>query len=125
MEAEPIDNGDANGDADGDEVEHDAKEEAADEESAKQYSFRQPELVTGATLRDYQLAGVQWMISLYENGLNGILADEMGLGKVSELLIESADDRRCKPSRSSPTSAPRAHGARSSSSALCPCSTTG
>jgi ATP-dependent DNA helicase len=39
--------------------------------------------VTGAKLRDYQLAGVQWMISLYENGLNGILADEMGLGKVS------------------------------------------
>jgi hypothetical protein len=49
----------------------------------KQYSFAQPELITGATLRDYQLAGVQWMISLYENGLNGILADEMGLGKVS------------------------------------------
>ena len=48
-----------------------------------QYSFVQPELVTGAKLRDYQLAGVQWMISLYENGLNGILADEMGLGKVS------------------------------------------
>ena len=47
-----------------------------------QYSFEQPALVTGAKLRDYQLAGVQWMISLYENGLNGILADEMGLGKV-------------------------------------------
>lgn len=55
----------------------------AEDDSPKQYSFRQPELVTGATLRDYQLAGVQWMISLYENGLNGILADEMGLGKVS------------------------------------------
>ncbi|GMK58238.1 hypothetical protein CspeluHIS016_0502700 [Cutaneotrichosporon spelunceum] len=52
-----------------------------DDEKPKQYSFRQPDLVTGATLRDYQLAGVQWMISLYENGLNGILADEMGLGK--------------------------------------------
>lgn len=32
-------------------------------------------------LRDYQLAGVTWMISLYSNGLNGILADQMGLGK--------------------------------------------
>lgn len=53
-----------------------------DDGNPKQYSFRQPELVTGAKLRDYQLAGVQWMISLYENGLNGILADEMGLGKV-------------------------------------------
>jgi ATP-dependent DNA helicase len=38
-------------------------------------------LVT-AKLRDYQVLGVQWMISLFENGLNGILADEMGLGKV-------------------------------------------
>ena len=26
------------------------------------------------------LKGVEWLISLYENGLNGILADEMGLG---------------------------------------------
>lgn len=53
------------------------------EEDDGEYTFAQPALVTGAKLRDYQLAGVQWMISLYENGLNGILADEMGLGKVS------------------------------------------
>lgn len=65
--------GEADGDGDGD-GEHDPD---------VQYSFEQPALVTGAKLRDYQLAGVQWMISLYENGLNGILADEMGLGKVS------------------------------------------
>lgn len=52
-----------------------------------QYSFAQPALITGAKLRDYQLAGVQWMISLYENGLNGILADEMGLGKVSSICL--------------------------------------
>jgi SNF2 family DNA or RNA helicase len=32
-------------------------------------------------LRAYQLAGVTWLISLYQNGLNGILADQMGLGK--------------------------------------------
>ena len=32
-------------------------------------------------LRDYQLKGVNWLISLYQNGLNGILADQMGLGK--------------------------------------------
>ena len=36
-------------------------------------------------MRDYQLRGVRWMISLHQNGLNGILADQMGLGKtVSE-----------------------------------------
>lgn len=32
-------------------------------------------------MRDYQLHGVAWLISLYKNGVNGILADEMGLGK--------------------------------------------
>lgn len=32
-------------------------------------------------LRDYQLRGVKWLVSLWQNGLNGILADEMGLGK--------------------------------------------
>ncbi|KAJ3091977.1 hypothetical protein HK102_011881 [Quaeritorhiza haematococci] len=42
---------------------------------------RQPELVTGCTMREYQLVGMEWLIGLFENGLNGILADEMGLGK--------------------------------------------
>ena len=28
-------------------------------------------------LRDYQLKGVKWLISLWSNGLNGILADQM------------------------------------------------
>ncbi|KAF9288314.1 hypothetical protein BGZ68_000443 [Mortierella alpina] len=49
-------------------------------------SARQPKLVTGGVLRDYQLAGVEWMVSLYENGLNGILADEMGLGKTLQTI---------------------------------------
>ncbi|ORY32001.1 SNF2 family N-terminal domain-domain-containing protein [Naematelia encephala] len=62
------------------------EEEEGQGEEAKQYSFEQPALVTGAKLRDYQLAGVQWMISLYENGLNGILADEMGLGKTLQTI---------------------------------------
>lgn len=34
-----------------------------------------------ADLREYQLKGVKWLISLYQNGVNGILADQMGLGK--------------------------------------------
>ena len=28
-------------------------------------------------MRDYQLEGLNWMIQLYDNGINGILADEM------------------------------------------------
>ena len=35
-----------------------------------------------ATLKEYQLKGLNWLGTLYEQGINGILADEMGLGKV-------------------------------------------
>jgi ATP-dependent helicase STH1/SNF2 len=38
---------------------------------------RQPTILTGGTLKEYQLKGLQWMVSLYNNRLNGILADEM------------------------------------------------
>jgi ATP-dependent helicase STH1/SNF2 len=41
----------------------------------------QSSLLVGGTLKDYQIKGLQWMVSLYNNRLNGILADEMGLGK--------------------------------------------
>jgi SWI/SNF-related matrix-associated actin-dependent regulator of chromatin subfamily A member 5 len=37
-------------------------------------------------MRDYQLEGLNWMINLHENGLNGILADEMGLGKTLQTI---------------------------------------
>ncbi|CAJ0761039.1 12094_t:CDS:10 [Entrophospora sp. SA101] len=49
-------------------------------------SARQPKLVTGGILRDYQLTGFEWLVSLYDNGLNGILADEMGLGKTLQTI---------------------------------------
>lgn len=39
-----------------------------------------PPYIKSGELRDYQIRGLNWMISLYENGINGILADEMGLG---------------------------------------------
>ncbi|KAF8090291.1 hypothetical protein N665_0480s0013 [Sinapis alba] len=37
-------------------------------------------------LRDYQLAGLNWLIRLYENGINGILADETGLGRTLQTI---------------------------------------
>lgn len=37
-----------------------------------------PTYIKGGEMRDYQIRGLNWMISLYENGINGILADEMG-----------------------------------------------
>ena len=43
-------------------------------------------LLTGGEMREYQLKGVKWLISLYQNGLNGILADQMGLGKTVQCI---------------------------------------
>ena len=46
----------------------------------------QPKILTGGTLKDYQIRGLEWMVSLYNNHLNGILADEMGLGKTIQAI---------------------------------------
>ncbi|ORZ14387.1 SNF2 family N-terminal domain-domain-containing protein [Lobosporangium transversale] len=47
---------------------------------------KQPSILTGGTLKEYQMKGLQWMASLYNNRLNGILADEMGLGKTIQTI---------------------------------------
>eukprot|EP00667_Euglena_gracilis_P025100 EG_transcript_29233 len=39
-----------------------------------------------ATLRDYQLVGVNWLVTLYDHGCGAILADEMGLGKTLQTI---------------------------------------
>lgn len=46
----------------------------------------QPSILVGGTLKEYQIRGLQWMISLYNNNLNGLLADEMGLGKTIQTI---------------------------------------
>lgn len=45
-----------------------------------------PSYVQEGTLREYQIQGLNWLISLYENRLSGILADEMGLGKTLQTI---------------------------------------
>jgi SWI/SNF-related matrix-associated actin-dependent regulator of chromatin subfamily A member 5 len=42
---------------------------------------KSPTFIKGQ-MRDYQIAGLNWLIRIHENGLNGILADEMGLGLI-------------------------------------------
>ena len=37
-------------------------------------------------LKPYQLRGLSWLASLYDQGINGILADEMGLGKTVQSI---------------------------------------
>lgn len=52
----------------------------------KEEVTKQPSILVGGTLKEYQLKGLQWMVSLFNNHLNGILADEMGLGKQFKLF---------------------------------------
>jgi len=52
----------------------------------KETVTQQANLLVGGTLKEYQVKGLQWMVSLYNNNLNGILADEMGLGKTIQTI---------------------------------------
>lgn len=50
------------------------------------FSFTEsPSYVTGGDMRSYQVQGLNWLISLYSNSVNGILADEM------VLILRTAD----------------------------------
>ncbi len=68
------------------------KDSISDEEdyNTKERDFvrldRQPQILQGGQLREHQIIGLNWMISLYELGVNGILADEMGLGKTIQAI---------------------------------------
>ena len=57
-----------------------------------QLTIKQPQMLM-AQLKEYQLKGLNWLATLYEQGINGILADEMGLGKVSPCLSGLSADR--------------------------------
>ncbi|CAK5269440.1 unnamed protein product [Mycena citricolor] len=69
------------------------------EEDEDTGAFPQPALVTGATLKDYQLEGLQWMVSLNAQGISGILADEMGLGKTLQTIAFAAHLRELGTTR--------------------------
>ncbi|XP_035710091.1 chromatin-remodeling complex ATPase chain Iswi isoform X2 [Folsomia candida] len=45
-----------------------------------------PPYIKNGEMRDYQIRGLNWLINLLENGINGILADEMGLGKTLQTI---------------------------------------
>ncbi|XP_016647529.1 PREDICTED: chromatin structure-remodeling complex protein SYD isoform X2 [Prunus mume] len=67
--------------------------------SIKENIAEQPSSLNGGKLREYQMNGLRWLVSLYNNHLNGILADEMGLGKTVQVislicyLMETKNDR--------------------------------
>jgi hypothetical protein len=45
--------------------------------SLGELTVKQPAMLM-AQLKEYQLKGLNWLATLYEQGINGILADEMG-----------------------------------------------
>ncbi|AMA48283.1 MULTISPECIES: DEAD/DEAH box helicase [Flavobacterium] len=54
-----------------------------------------------ATLRPYQIQGVQWLLNHYINGVGACLADDMGLGKTLQtlaLLIAVQENKRLQES---------------------------
>lgn len=57
-----------------------------EEESLEKEQSELVPLLTGGKLKSYQIKGVKWLISLWQNGLNGILADQMGLGKTIQTI---------------------------------------
>ncbi|KAF2219730.1 SNF2-family ATP dependent chromatin remodeling factor snf21 [Elsinoe ampelina] len=81
-----------------DESESEIEEGSEDEDGVKKIDYyevahrvkeevkAQSTNLVGGQLKEYQIKGLQWMISLYNNNLNGILADEMGLGKTIQTI---------------------------------------
>ncbi|KAL3096922.1 hypothetical protein niasHS_002638 [Heterodera schachtii] len=45
-----------------------------------------PPFIKNGEMRDYQVRGLNWLIQLEHNRINGILADEMGLGKTLQTI---------------------------------------
>lgn len=54
--------------------------------SIQEEIVHQPKMLTFGKLKSYQIIGLKWLVSLYNNNLNGILADEMGLGKTIQTI---------------------------------------
>lgn len=75
-------------DNDDSDEETDSKRAKLDEEVLAEGppKFKQPDLITGATLKDYQLDGVEWMVSLDQNGASGILGTSHRLRKLLYVL---------------------------------------
>ncbi|CAN8097446.1 unnamed protein product [Discula destructiva] len=86
------------GNENGEFLEDESEEEEEDEENRSKIDYyavahkvkeevtEQATMLVGGRLKEYQVKGLQWMISLYNNSLNGILADEMGLGKTIQTI---------------------------------------
>ncbi|CAG0887655.1 unnamed protein product [Cyprideis torosa] len=70
-------------------IAHSVEEDVEQSSPVEQLSLilpQQPSIMVNGTLKEYQIRGLKWLVSLYNNNLNGILADEMGLGKTIQTI---------------------------------------
>ncbi|OBA22461.1 hypothetical protein METBIDRAFT_39133 [Metschnikowia bicuspidata var. bicuspidata NRRL YB-4993] len=64
----------------------DGEQHMGDADQQRTVLTASPGFIQGGELREYQVQGLNWLISLHENRLSGILADEMGLGKTLQTI---------------------------------------
>jgi chromodomain-helicase-DNA-binding protein 4 len=57
----------------------------------------QPACLTGGTMMEYQMEGLNWLLYNYHKGKNVVLADEMGLGKTIQVIAAIATLVKEKP----------------------------
>ncbi|CAL8460870.1 g401 [Coccomyxa elongata] len=62
------------------------KDEVGGSDNVPHRLSQQPSVIKHGIMREYQMQGLNWLIHLYDNGINGILADEMGLGKTLQTI---------------------------------------
>ncbi|BHF70900.1 Putative DNA helicase ino80 [Sparganum proliferum] len=55
-------------------------------ETATATEVTRPPSIFCGDLKAYQLRGLTWLLTLFDQGINGILADEMGLGKTIQTI---------------------------------------
>ena len=53
------------------------KDEVGGSDHVAHRLMQQPSVIKHGIMREYQMQGLNWLIHLYDNGINGILADEM------------------------------------------------
>jgi superfamily II DNA or RNA helicase len=70
--------------------------ESEEDSQGPVYFLTSPPFIHGGTMRDYQVEGLNWLISLHHNNINGILADEMGLGKTLQTISLLGYLRECQ-----------------------------